>query len=226
MSPAPFRVLVFDLDGTVVDSHRYTFDAFRFACEPFRAPPTDAEVFAAFGPSEEVILGTLLPAAARATAYARLQLYYATHAGRLAVHPAMRPLLGACRAAALRCGLFTGRGADSTRLVLAALDLDWAFAAVVAGDQAARPKPAPDGLLRLLEELGGAPEEALLVGDSSLDIEAARAAGVAAVFAGWHPWAGSVPPERVAVLDHPDALRPLVGLPPAGAADDPTAPAP
>jgi HAD superfamily hydrolase (TIGR01509 family) len=221
-----YRALVFDLDGTVVDSHRYTFDAFRFACEPFRHPPTDAEVFAAFGPSEEVILGGLLPAAVRAAAYARLQAYYTTHAGRLAVHPAMRPLLGACRDAAVRCGLFTGRGADSTRIVLAALDLDWAFAAVVAGDQAARPKPAPDGLLRLLEMLECAPADGILVGDSSLDIQAARAAGVAAVFAAWHPWVGSAPPAGVPVLDHPDDLRALVGLPPAGALGDLTGPEP
>ena len=128
MSAAPFRALVFDLDGTVVDSHRYTFDAFRFACEPFRNPPSDAEVFAAFGPSEQVILAALLPAPARAAAYARLQAYYIEHARALAVHPAMRALLLSCSRAGVRCGLFTGRGADSTRIVLETLDLGWAFA--------------------------------------------------------------------------------------------------
>jgi HAD superfamily hydrolase (TIGR01509 family) len=154
-----------------------------------------------------------VPRAALEDAYARLQEYYAAHAPALAVHPEMRPLLQACRAARIRCGLFTGRGSDSTRLILATLDLASAFDAVVAGDEATRPKPAPDGVLQLVAALGCDAAATLVVGDSPLDVEAARAAGAEAVFAAWHAWAGSTPPRGVAVLAHPDALRPLVGLP-------------
>jgi HAD superfamily hydrolase (TIGR01509 family) len=207
-APAP-RAIVFDLDGTVVDSHRYTFAAFRFASSPYRPPPSDAEVFAAFGPSERVILASLVPAHA-GDAYRRLQEYYARHAAGVEMHPEMRPLLRDLRDAGVRLGLFTGRGADSTELLLRALELEWAFEAVVSGDAAHRPKPAPDGVLHLLRVLGSAPNTSLVVGDSPLDLEAARSAATPAAFAAWHAFVE--PPAGALVLPQPDALRPLVGL--------------
>lgn len=205
------ELLILDLDGTVVDSHRYTFEAFRFACAPFRPPPTDAEVFGAFGPPERVILARLVPAHA-AAAYDRLQEYYRKHAAAVPMHPAMRPLLLDLRRAGLRLGLFTGRGADSTALLLEALQLADLFDAVVAGDAPGRPKPAPDGLLQLLLTLQARRETALVAGDSPLDVEAARAAGIDAVFAAWHAFGGVVVPPDTPVLQHPDALRPQLGL--------------
>jgi len=208
-----FRAVVFDLDGTVVDSHRFTFDAFQAACRPFREPPSDAEVFAAFGPSERVILERLLPRAQVDAAYALLQAHYQTHAPTLAVHPQMRLLLADLRRAGLGCGLFTGRGADSTHLVLEILGLAAAFDAVVAGDQAGRPKPAPDGVLLLAALFGVAPSAMIVVGDSPLDVEAARVAGAAAAFAAWHPWTGVRVPDGVPVLREPVALRALLGWP-------------
>jgi HAD superfamily hydrolase (TIGR01509 family) len=212
VSAVPFRAVVFDLDGTVVDSHRFTFDAFRRACTPVREPPTDAEVFAAFGPSERIILERLLPAPEVDAAYARLQAHYRAHARGLDVHPAVRPLLADLQAAGIRCGLFTGRGADSTTLLLETLGLAPWFDAVIAGEQAGRPKPAPDGVLRLAAVFSVSPASVLVVGDSPLDVAAAQAAGAAAAFAAWHPWAGVRIPDGVPVIAHPDALRPLLGL--------------
>lgn len=216
------RCVIFDLDGTIVDSHAYTFAAFRFACVPFRDPPEDAEVYAAFGPWERVILSRLLPASRVDEAYARLQTYYAEHAARLRVHAEIRPLLCDCRAAGIGLGLFTGRGADSTSLVLEALDLDRAFSAIVSGNAVLRPpdasgpglrpKPAPDGVLHLLRSLGCAAESTIVVGDSPLDVEAARSAGAQPMFATWYPWPVHTPPDDVPRLERPDALRSWLGL--------------
>jgi HAD superfamily hydrolase (TIGR01509 family) len=211
-----FRALILDLDGTVVDSHRYTFDAFQHACTPHRQPPSDAEVFAAFGPSERIILAQLLRPAEVEPAYGRLQEHYQRHAAGVAVHPEMRALLGALRRHGIGCGLFTGRGGDSTRLLLATLHLESCFDAVVAGDEIERPKPHPEGVRRLLGALGCEPREALLVGDSRLDLEAARAAGVPARFATWHAWTGHAPPEDADIVTRPRELREILGLPPSG----------
>ena len=208
-----YRCLILDLDGTVVDSHAYTFAAFRHTCAPFRAAPGDTEIYAAFGPYERVILGGLLAPQDVEPAYARLQAYYARHAGALVVHPEMRPLLRDCEAAGVRCGLFTGRGSDSTSLVLRELDLAWAFGLVVAGDDVLRPKPAGEGVTRILAAFGCAPIEALVVGDSGLDIEAARQAGTAAILATWYAFGAMPKPAGAALAHRPDHLRPLLGLP-------------
>lgn len=210
----PYRCLILDLDGTVIDSHAYTFAAFRHACAPFRAAPSDTEIYTAFGPYERVILGGLLAPRDVEPAYVRLQEYYSEHAGALVVHPEMRPLLRDCEAAGVRCGLFTGRGSDSTSLLLRELDLAWAFGMVVAGDDVSRPKPAGEGVRRILAVFGCAAAEAVLVGDSSLDMKAAREAGTAGVLATWYAWGGvATQPEGVVRLVRPDDLRPVLGLP-------------
>jgi phosphoglycolate phosphatase-like HAD superfamily hydrolase len=84
----------------------------------------------------------------------------------------------------------------------------------VAGDAAARPKPSGDGVRLLQDALGCTAGETLVVGDSRLDLEAARDAGAAAALASWHPWAGrSVLPAAIE-LAAPDDLRPWLGLAP------------
>jgi phosphoglycolate phosphatase len=58
------------------------------------------------------------------------------------------------------------------------------FRAVVGGDEAPR-KPAPEGLLALCRALGAGPAETLLIGDSSVDVATARAAGVPVCAVSW-----------------------------------------
>ncbi len=179
-----FRCLILDLDGTVIDSHATTFAAIRHACAPFDLAPDDATIYARFGPDERIILAGLVGARHADAAYARLQRYTIDHLHAVAVHVEMRALLDDCRRQAISTALFTGRGSDSTRLLLAALDLARFFDAVVTGDMVP-PKPQPDGILQLLSQLQCVPGETLVVGDSSLDLEAASRAGTAAVLATW-----------------------------------------
>jgi HAD superfamily hydrolase (TIGR01549 family) len=177
--------VIFDLDGTVVDSHQFTFDAFRYAVAPCGAVPSDAEIHAAFGPSEQVILERFVPPDAVDAAYDRLQSFYRLQAHRARPHPDMYAVLdrlgqlGVCRC------LFTGRGGDSTRMLLQTHDLEPRFEAVVTGDSPCEPKPSGQGIALLLSQVGASAQRALMVGDSLLDLQAAAAAGVAAVGVSW-----------------------------------------
>lgn len=206
-----YRCLILDLDGTVVDSHPYTFAAFRHACEPFGHNPSDAVIHAAFGPDERVILRRLVGPRHAAAAYERLMAYYVAHVHDLHVESDLCELLDQCHAHGIRRGLFTGRGRDSTNLMLDALALGTRFDAVVAGDEA-RPKPAADGVLALLRALGCSASETLVVGDSPLDLRAAAGAGTDAALATW--FAGGVPGSDVVSrrLASPPELRALLGL--------------
>jgi phosphoglycolate phosphatase-like HAD superfamily hydrolase len=65
------------------------------------------------------------------------------------------------------------------------MGLDRTFAASVTGEETAHPKPAPDGLLRVLELLKARPEGAVYVGDTVMDARAAEAAGVRFIGVTW-----------------------------------------
>ena len=203
------RLVIFDLDGTLVDSHPFTYAAFRHAlAHDATRPPADHEIHAAFGPPERVILARFVAPARIDAVYQRLQAYYAEHVRDLRVHVQMRPLLDDCVAAGLRLGVFTGRARDSTALILRSLGLATFFGAVIAGDDVEQPKPAPDGVVALMRALDVPAAATLVVGDSPLDLQAAHAAGADACFAAWFD-RGGAPPDS---LDCPDRLRPLVGL--------------
>lgn len=207
------RALILDFDGTVVDSHAYTFGGIRCAAGPWAPGLSDADIHAQFGPPERVILSRWVPPTDLDGAYARLQQYYLEHAREVRPHPGLRDVLVDARAARIPCGLFTGRAADSTHMLLRALALDPFFDAVVAGDAQVRPKPAPDGVLELARRWDLQPADVLVAGDSPLDVAAAQAAGARAVFAAWFRLTFVAVPPGVPVLPHPDALRPLLGLP-------------
>ena len=89
--------------------------------------------------------------------------------------------LEALRAAGLRLACLTNKPRDFARPLLAAKGLDRHFAHVFGGDDFARKKPDPLPLLKTCEALGTEPARTLMIGDSSNDARAARAAGCAVV---------------------------------------------
>ena len=111
-------------------------------------------------------------------AFASYQRHYAAVNGRHArVYPGVVPGLEALRARGLRLACLTNKPAVFARALLAAKGLDGFFGPVFGGDDFERKKPDPLPLLKTCEALGTAPARTLMVGDSSNDARAARAAG-------------------------------------------------
>ncbi|MFZ5608597.1 MAG: HAD-IIIA family hydrolase [Pseudomonadota bacterium] len=77
-----------------------------------------------------------------------------------------------------RLALCTNKPAALSRRLLTALDLDRMFAAMLGGDSLSVRKPDPRHLLEAIAQAGGDPTRACMIGDSVIDLEAARAAGV------------------------------------------------
>ena len=77
-----------------------------------------------------------------------------------------------------------------------------AFDVVVGYEDTSRHKPDPEPVLLAIEQLAGAPDEAVYVGDSPFDIGAAKAAGVFAVAVGW----GGIHPDERLLAEEPDAF--------------------
>ena len=101
----------------------------------------------------------------------------------------------------MKVGVFTGAGRGAAEILLTHTGLRKYFDVVVTGDDVPRPKPAPDGILAACEALGASVEETAYVGDAPNDMQAAAAAEVLAVLAGWGHQYGSSTPADLVVSD-------------------------
>ena len=186
-----FPVVLFDLDGTLVDSGSMILASFRHATRTVLAREIPDEVLLAH------VGGATLDEQMRALDAARvddLVASYREHNGPL--HDELQPCAGVVdvlerlHAEGRRLGVVTAKRQATVGLAFRVLPLGHLFDAVVASDDVARNKPHPDGILRALELLHARPEDAAYVGDSPFDVEAAKRAGVYAVAVGWggiHP---------------------------------------
>lgn len=190
------RVLVLDLDGTLVDSLPHLFRAFREAVRPFvKRPPTDAEIVATFGPAERGCLEKLLrhPELALPGAWEHLdeahavflRLYRDDLAKQVRLFPGMADVLHAAEEQGWYLAVFTGKGRPSALYTLEQLGLVPRIAIVVSSDDVQHHKPAPDGLLAIMKHCRAAPQDVLVVGDAPADIAAGKAVGCPTAAALW-----------------------------------------
>jgi pyrophosphatase PpaX len=181
-----FPVVLFDLDGTLIDSGSMILASFRHATRTVLAREIPDEALLAR------VGGASLSEQMRAIDPARvddLVASYREHNEPL--HDELQPCAGIVdvverlRAEGRRLGVVTAKRQATVALAFRVLPLGRLFGVVVTSDDVSRNKPYPDGILRALELLGARPEEAAYVGDSPFDVEAAKRAGVYAVAVGW-----------------------------------------
>ncbi|MBN8488354.1 MAG: phosphoglycolate phosphatase [Burkholderiales bacterium] len=183
-SSLPWHAAIIDLDGTMVD----TVGDFEAALNRTLAELGQAAIGRAFiertvgKGSEHLIRRTLAEVAAPAdlyeAAWAAYQRHYrAINGSHSAVYPGVAAGLQALRARGLRLACLTNKPGEFARELLARKGLAGCFERVFGGDAFERKKPDPLPLLRTCEALGTAPAQTLMVGDSSNDCQAARAAG-------------------------------------------------
>ena len=200
-SIAQRRLLLLDLDGTLVDTLSFLFECFRQAVAPLvKRLPTDQEVVATFGPSEEECIGRLLrdleargmiDGAVRQEDICRSAerfhaLYEAGHDdGEVPLYPHMKEIVEEFRCDGWATGIFTGKGRASALSTLEHHHLVQLFDTVITSDDVRCPKPASDGVLLAIKQVNSSPELTIFVGDNPNDILAGRAAGVTTVAAMW-----------------------------------------
>jgi HAD superfamily hydrolase (TIGR01509 family) len=181
-SASPFGGVVFDLDGTLLDSMPLVLKGLARVVAPYRPRPDAREVMANLGGPSEACVRRLLGGETHvAEALAAYLKFLAEHEDTTRLFPGARELVEDLRAAGVLLGLWTGRERSATEVRLRAVALEGVFEAMVCGDDLTSHKPDPEGLQRILEQWRLAPEAVLFVGDSDQDLEGARAAGVAMV---------------------------------------------
>ncbi|WNM38272.1 HAD-IA family hydrolase [Micromonospora halotolerans] len=182
----PVAGIVFDMDGTLIESHEVVPAAYRAAVRAGGGPEhSDADVIAGYSlGSPADLLTHLLGRPATDADLAAYHTQLAALAERVTVYPGVAEVLAEV-AARVPVGLFTGASHRAARILLDRVGLLGRFRVVLGGDQVARPKPAPDGVELACRRLGVDPARAAYVGDSPLDLRAARDSGAVAVAAAW-----------------------------------------
>lgn len=179
------RLAIFDLDGTLVDSRLDLCLSVNHALRVVGLPERTLEEVSSFvgeGAARLLERAVAPRLDLQARALAAWREHYREH---LLDHTVLFPgVAGLLARAGFALAVHTNKPGDMARRILDGLGVGDRFAAVVGGDEAPR-KPDPGGTRALLERLGTAPAEAVLVGDSLVDLETARSVPLRFVAVGW-----------------------------------------
>lgn len=180
----PVRLIIFDLDGTLVDSSVDLTNALNYAMEPYgfrRLTVEDTIGLVGEGITRliEKIVGDADQAVKDEVTQRFLQHYTGHILDYTRDYPGVRETLE--RLGAYRKAVISNKREALSRMVLGGLGLLRHFDLVVGSDSAPERKPSPVPVRKVLADLGFEPSEAIMVGDSNFDVDAGRAAGVTTV---------------------------------------------
>jgi pyrophosphatase PpaX len=205
-----FPVVLFDLDGTVIDSGAIILASMRHAVsEVLGVTPPDDQLLAAVG-------GPGLEAQMRAFAPDRVEELVTVYRAHneplhddLACCAGMEDVLVSLKDEGRRLGIVSAKRRTTVELAFATVPLAHLFDTVVGGDETSAHKPYPEPLLLAAERLDVDPSDCAYVGDSPFDVRAAKAAGMYAVAVTWggmHERDRLEPEEPDAIVDTAEEL--------------------
>lgn len=176
-SPPP--ALIFDLDGTLVDTIEVIVSSFRHVLEDLAGRRfTRQEVIGLFGPTEPAIIDRFARPEERPAAYERFFAHYEQQHDRLVtIFPGIPELVKEAARRGHPLALVTNKGRRTTAITLEKCGLAPFFRVIVTGDDVSRPKPDPEGIRLALTRLAAEASRSWFLGDSPVDILAGRAAG-------------------------------------------------
>ena len=179
-------LLIFDLDGTLIDSRRDLANAGNATRQHMGMPPLDDERVCSYvGNGAPVLVRRLLgPDASEAQIQEGLEFfieYYGEHKLEYTtLYPGVREALDQLQTADVGMAVLTNKPVRISRAILEGLGATGYFFQVYGGNSFDFKKPNPIGVVTLMKEAGAAPGRTMMVGDSSVDIQTARNAGIQA----------------------------------------------
>jgi phosphoglycolate phosphatase len=177
-------LFVFDLDGTLIDSRLDLALSVNAVRVNFGMPPLDHEViFSHVGNGAPVLIQRSLgPGVSAETAEEGLQFFYSYYREHMLdntlLYPGVRETLDELLAQGKRMAVLTNKPVRFSEGIIDGLDLSKYFARIYGGNSFDSKKPDPEGLRHLIKEFDVAAQRALMIGDSYVDVQTARNAGV------------------------------------------------
>lgn len=192
LSARKFDLLIFDLDGTLIDTRQDLANALNFALQQLsKAPLALDKVTSLVGDGVRVLLARALSGESEETQAKALSWFRQFYAEHLAEHSRLYPRM----AEVLACfrekkkAILSNKPQDFTLALLQQLELQASFEIIIGGSPAFPLKPHPQGLQTILAKLQTSASRAIIIGDGENDILAGKAAGVmtCAVTYGFRP---------------------------------------
>ena len=188
---AAIQTVLFDLDGTLIDSIRLILDSYHHTLATHGIPPrTDEDWLRGVGTPLSVQFAEWRDDLGKLEAMVATYREYnlAHHDRMVTVYPGVVAALGAIRAAGRRTGLVTSKNRQGALRGLTLVRLEAMMDVLVCADEVTNPKPHPEPVEKAVALLGADPGTTVYVGDSIHDMVSGRAAGVRTAAALWGPF--------------------------------------
>jgi len=185
-----FQAVLFDMDGTVLDTLADLTNAVNHILTEYGMPPiTQTRAASCLGNGARYLLTKAAPAGTGDALLDEMlrvyQPWYDSHCAILtAPYPGILPLMRALKAAGVKQAVISNKQ-DSAVKRLAAQHFPGLLEAAVGESASVRRKPNPDAVLHALREMGIEKRDAVYVGDTEVDLETAENAGLACAAVGW-----------------------------------------
>jgi phosphoglycolate phosphatase len=216
--PHSIKLVIFDLDGTLIDSRLDLVHSVNAALRHIDRPELPDDVIASYvGDGAPILIQRALGGEVVDEALVRKGLeffltYYRAHkldhtTVYSGIEEALASIQNSSNGNPRRMAVLSNKPVNPSRAIVEALGLGRYFSQVYGGNSFATKKPEPEGARQLLAENGAAPEQAVIVGDSHVDVRTGRNAGMwtVAVSYGFAPHTLEGEPADVTV-DHPEEL--------------------
>ena len=189
---AAIDTVLFDLDGTLIDSIRLILDSYHHTLAAHGVPPrTDEDWLRGVGTPLSVQFAEWRDDLGKLEAMVATYREYnlAHHDRMVTVYPGVIAAVEAIRAAGRRTGLVTSKNRQGALRGLTLVRLEAMMDVLVCADEVSNPKPHPEPVEKAVGLLGADPATTVYVGDSIHDMVSGRAAGVRTAAALWGPFA-------------------------------------
>jgi phosphoglycolate phosphatase len=223
--PSSIQLVIFDLDGTLIDSRLDLVHSVNAALRHIGRPELPESVIASYvGDGAPILIQRALGGEAVDEALIRKGLefflkYYREHKlDHTTVYAGIPEALGTIQSSGngtpRKLAVLSNKPVIPSRAIVDALGLGRFFSQVYGGNSFPTKKPDPEGARQLLEEYGIQPEHAAIIGDSHVDIRTGRNAGTVTVGVtyGFAPHTLQDEPPDV-LVDHPSELAAIFGAP-------------
>jgi len=190
-SREPVRAVIFDFDGTIVDSYEAHLESFRRAVSKFGLTVEDKEIYRRFGKPAKQMLVEVLPEKEHvhiAEMVKEKRVQFIETSRELKVLEGVEEILKHLKLRNIRLGLATSADKLSVMRVLTRFGLEAYFDVVLSAEDVQEAKPNPKIFIEAAERLNVLPRECLAIGDSIFDVMAAKEAGIRIVAVANNPF--------------------------------------